>query len=102
LLALGEAIGRRGIVRGVTYNDVNVQTGSAYLAEFLDQVTVEPFLGDLEVPSTEPIVDYLASLSAEPMTDEQADRVRDIVQAEIDERGSFHIHKKTALITGVA
>jgi ubiquinone/menaquinone biosynthesis C-methylase UbiE len=101
LLALGEAIGRRGIVRGVTYNDVNAQTGSVYLAEFFDQVTVEPFLGDIEVPSAEPVVAYLASLAAEPMTDEQADRVRDIVQAEINERGSFHIHKDTALITGV-
>jgi ubiquinone/menaquinone biosynthesis C-methylase UbiE len=101
LLALGEAIGRRGIVPGVTYNDVNTHTGPAYLAEFFDQVTVEPFLGDLEVPSAGPVVDYLATLSSEPMTDEQADHVRDIVQAEIDEHGSFHIHKETALITGV-
>jgi hypothetical protein len=35
------------------------------------------------------------------MTEKQADRVRDIVQAEIDERGTFHIHKQTALITGI-
>jgi ubiquinone/menaquinone biosynthesis C-methylase UbiE len=102
LLALGAAIGRRGMVRGVTYNDVTAQTGAAYLAEFFDQVTVEPFPDDIGVPSAEPIVAYLASMSAEPMTNEQADRVRDIVEAEIDERGTFHIHKDTVLITGVA
>jgi ubiquinone/menaquinone biosynthesis C-methylase UbiE len=102
LLALGESIGRLGMLRGVTYNDVNTQTGSVYMAEFFDQVTVEPFPGDIEVPSAEPVVAYLASLSGEPMTDEQTDRVRDVVQAEIGERGTFHIHKDTALVTGVA
>jgi hypothetical protein len=47
-------------------------------------------------------VNYLAILSAEPMTDEQTARIRDIVQVEIDQRGTFHIHKETSLITLVA
>jgi hypothetical protein len=75
---------------------------AANLAEFFDHVTVDPFLDDIEVPSTEPVVNYLAILSAEPMTDEQTARIRDIVQVEIDQRGTFHIHKETSLITLVA
>lgn len=97
--AIAPRIGRPELAIGAAQNGVTAETASAYVARHFTEVAVERYPCDLDIPSAEPILDYLASMADEPLTPEQRSAARDLVQARIDIDGSFHVRKHTVLIT---
>jgi SAM-dependent methyltransferase len=99
LNAIGPAIGRPELALGANQNDFSAETGPTYVARYFTRVTVERYPCDLDIPTAEPILAYLASMADEPLTPEQRSAARDFVQAQIDANGSYRIRKHTVLIT---
>ncbi|GAA1406309.1 hypothetical protein GCM10009662_38060 [Catellatospora coxensis] len=102
LNTVGPVIGRPDLTLHATQNDFTAETGPGYLARYFTDVSVERYHCDLEVPSPDPVLTYLASLSSEPLTQEQSSAARDHVQARIAADGSFRVRKHTVLITASA
>lgn len=100
--AIGPAIGRPELALHATQNDFTAETGPGYLARCFTGVSVERYHCDLDVPSPDPVLTYLASMASEPLTQEQLAAARDHVQARIDADGSFRVRKHTVLITASA
>jgi SAM-dependent methyltransferase len=99
LNTIGSVIGRPELALGATQNDFTAETGPAYVARYFTGVTVERYPCDLDIPTAEPIIAYLASMADEPLTSEQRSAARDFVQAQIDANGSYRVRKHTVLIT---
>lgn len=97
--ALGPLIGRPELTLHATQNDFTAETGPAYVARFFTDVAVERYPCDLDVPTADPVLAYLASMASAPLTAEQLSAARDHVQARIDADGRFHVRKHTVLIT---
>lgn len=93
---LGEAMGRPSVMVGTTR--ITCETASRYLedAGFVD-VKQESYPGDLEVPSAEPILAYLASLSGGWLSEEQEKMARKIIQERIEKNGCFRVTKGVIL-----
>ncbi|WP_144119888.1 class I SAM-dependent methyltransferase [Catellatospora sichuanensis] len=99
LNAIGPVIGRPELALHATQNDFTAETGPAYLARHFTEVTVERYHCDLDVPTTEPVLAYLASMANEPLTPEQRSAAHALVQARVDTEGGFRVRKHTVLIT---
>lgn len=99
LNAIGPVIGRPELALAATQNDFTAETGPTYVARHFTGVSVERFHGDLDVPTAEPILAYLASMADEALTPEQRSAARDFIQARIDADGSYRVRKHTVLIT---
>ena len=100
LCALGPAIGQPGLTLTGTREDVTVESAPALIAEHFTEVTVESFPGDLSVPAAGPVLDYLLSIPADPVTPDQEAAARALIEARIAAEGAFRIRKSTGLITG--
>ncbi|TDO30588.1 methyltransferase family protein [Kribbella sp. VKM Ac-2527] len=96
---LGPAIGRPAMLRGLTMNDFTAETGGEIVGGYFAEVRVERYPCNLVIPSPEPVLDYLGSLTEEPLTAEEESAVRELVQAKIDADGHFFVRKHTVLIT---
>jgi SAM-dependent methyltransferase len=68
------------------------------LEKRLSDVTAERFPGDLEVPMAEPVLAYLESVGG-PMSVEQRNEVRSVIERRVAEEGSFRVQKDTVLFT---
>lgn len=99
LVAIGPAVGRPDITIATTLGGFTAQSGPTYVARHFAGVGVESYPCDLDVPTPEPILAYLASLAGEPLTSAQQSAARDLVQARIDAEGSYRVRKHTVLIT---
>jgi SAM-dependent methyltransferase len=99
LRAIGPAIGRPELLRGLVLNDVVAETAADLVAQYFIDVKVERYPSDLEVPTVEPILAYLASLTAEPLSLAAEAAARELIQTTIDAEGGFGIRTHTALIT---
>lgn len=99
LNAIGPAIGRPELGRHRALNDFTAETGPELVARHFTGVAAERYPCDLDIPSADPIIAYLASRVDEPLTAEQRAATRRIVLAGIDTHGSFHVRKHTVLIT---
>lgn len=97
--SIGPVIGRPELALGANQNDFTAETGPTYVARYFTDVIVERFPCDLDIPTAEPILDYLASMADEPLTPQQRSAARDLVQARIDAEGSYRVRKHTVLIT---
>jgi hypothetical protein len=98
-MALGAAVGRSDLVLSSAHNDITAEAVPALLGRHFGTVTVEGYPGDLEVPSPEPVLAYLTSIAADPLTAAQEAAARALIEARIAADGVFHIHKHTVLIT---
>jgi SAM-dependent methyltransferase len=99
LRAIGPAIGRPELLRGLVVNELVAENAAETFSHFFDDVTVERYPSDLEVPAVEPILDYLATLTVEPLTPAEQSAVREFVQPTIDAEGNFRIRAHTVLVT---
>lgn len=99
LRAIGPAVGHPELLRGLVLNDFTAESGADEVARYFSDVQVERYPSDLEVPAVQPILDYLASLTDEPLTPEQELAARELIQGQINARGNYHIRKHTVLIT---
>lgn len=99
LVAIGPAIGRPDLTPDATMGGFTAEAGPAVVASHFSHVTVERYPCDLEVPTPQPVLAYLASLADEPLTPAQRTAARDLIQARIDAEGSYRIRKHTVLIT---
>ena len=96
---IGAAIGHPGLVLRTNHNGFTAEGAPAQVARFFAAVHVERYPCDLDVPTADPIVAYLASLPDEPLTPQQRSAARNHVQDRIDADGSYRISKHTVLIT---
>jgi SAM-dependent methyltransferase len=99
LFALTTVIGHPELARGLTMNDFTAEAGPGYLARYFTEVGSERYPSDLEVPSADPIIDYLASLVGTPLTADQESAARHVIQPIIDATGNYPIRKHTVLLT---
>lgn len=97
ITALAAAVGRARMTPGLS--DFTAETGPGRVARYFTGVDCERYPCHLVVPTVEPVLDYLASLSAEPLTSAQRSAARDLVQARIDADGGFRVRKHSVLIT---
>jgi SAM-dependent methyltransferase len=99
IIALGPAIGRPDLVLSTTHHDITAETVPGLLGRHFGTVTVDRYPGDLEVPFPEPVMAYLGSIAAEPLTAGQEAAARGLIEARIAADGVFHIRRDTVLIT---
>jgi SAM-dependent methyltransferase len=99
LRAIGPAIGRPELLRGLVVNDLVAENAADMFSRFFDDVAVERYPSELEVPAVEPILDYLATLAGEPLAPAEQGAVRELVQATIDAEGNFRIRGHSVLVT---
>lgn len=99
LRALGRVIGRPGLIRGLVMNDVVAETVGPLVAEHFSDVAVERYPSDLQIPTVEPVLDYLNSLTTSSLTADEQAAVRDVVQTRIDADGYFFVRKHVVLVT---
>ncbi|MEU3454848.1 class I SAM-dependent methyltransferase [Micromonospora sp. NPDC006766] len=99
LNAIGSAIGRPDVALGFNQNDATAETAPGWMASHFTDVSVERYPCDLDIPTSEPILAYLASMPGEPLTPEQWSAARDLIEARIDAEGVFRVRKHAVLIT---
>ncbi|WP_433788833.1 class I SAM-dependent methyltransferase [Actinoplanes sp. CA-252034] len=99
ITALGPAVGRPDLTLSAVHNDVTAETVPQWMARHFDAVTVERYPGDLAVPSPEPVLAFLASVAAEPLTPAERSAARDLVAARIAADGVFRVRRHTVLIS---
>ncbi|GLY07129.1 class I SAM-dependent methyltransferase [Actinoplanes sp. NBRC 101535] len=99
LTSIGAAVGRPDLRLSASCNDITAETAPDLMGRHFVEIAVERYHGDLEVPAVEPILEYLASLSEDPLTPGQQRAVRELVQSRIDTDGMYRIRKDTVLIT---
>jgi ubiquinone/menaquinone biosynthesis C-methylase UbiE len=99
LRTIGPAIGRPELLRGLVLDAFAAETAAPVVAEHFTDVKVERYPCDLNVPTPEPILTYLDSLTDEPLSAAESDRARDLIQTRVDAVGHYHIRKDTVLIT---
>jgi SAM-dependent methyltransferase len=99
LRAIGPAIGRPELLRGLVVNDLVAENAADTFSRFFDDVAVERYPSELEVPAVEPILEYLATLAGEPLAPAEQSAVRELVQATIDAEGNFRIRPHSVLVT---
>ena len=95
---LARAAGRSWLATGVI-SRFRAENAPDLVGRFFTDVRTERYPCDLAVPTTEPVLAYLASLADEPLTAEQAATARRLVQSRIDADGAFRIRKHSVLIT---
>ncbi|GIE80534.1 hypothetical protein Aph02nite_64840 [Actinoplanes philippinensis] len=101
ITALGPAIGRPDLVLSAARHDVTAETVPLWMADHFDAVTTERYPGAIEVPSPEPVLAFLASIAAEPLTAAEEAAARKLIEARIAADGVFHIRRHTVLISAV-
>ena len=99
LNAIGPAIGRPDLALGTGHNDFTAEAGPTCVARHFTAVAVERYPCDLDIPTAEPILAYLDSMTDEPLTPPQRSAAENIIQAQIDASGSYRVRKHTVLIT---
>jgi SAM-dependent methyltransferase len=99
LNAVAAAIGRPDVAVSARQT-FTAAGGPPLVARFFGDVAVGRYPCDLAVPSPGPVVSYLDSLAAVPLTPAQRDAARACVDSVIGADGVFRIRKHTVLITG--
>lgn len=99
LNTIGSVIGRPELALGATQNDFTAETGPTYVARHFTGVAIERYPCDLDIPTAEPILVYLASMVDEPLTVAQQSAAREYIEARIESDGSYRVRKVTVLIT---
>ncbi|MEV4348839.1 class I SAM-dependent methyltransferase [Actinoplanes sp. NPDC049596] len=99
LFAVATAVGKRDVSGVAARSHFLAEEAPRAVGRHFREVVSEAYPGDLEVPSVEPVVAYLASLSGQRLTAEQLAVAREVVQARIDADGHFRVRKHTELIS---
>ena len=99
LRAIGPEIGRPELLRGLILNDVVAETAADLVSEYFTDVVVERYPSNLEVPTPEPILAYLGSLTDEPLSPAAESAARDLIETKIDADGNYPVRTHTVLIT---
>lgn len=96
---VGAAIGRTDTSLWRFQNDFSATTGPGLVGRVFRDVRVERYPCDLEVPAAAPVLAYLESMAAGPLSAPERSAVQDFVQARIAADGVFRVRKHTVLIT---
>jgi SAM-dependent methyltransferase len=96
--AIGPRIGRPDIALGLRQNDFTAENGAAYVSRYFADVTVERYPADLAVPTSGPVLAYLASMASPPLTPAQSAAAHELIRARIDAEGTFRVRKHTVLL----
>jgi SAM-dependent methyltransferase len=99
VFSLAAAIGAHDPNVPRTRDHFTAEDAPAAIERHFRNVASERYPSDLEVPTADPVIAYLASLSGDPLTPDQLAEARAQVQARIDADGHFSIRKHTELIT---
>ena len=86
---------------GSEYSRITAETGVTEMEKYFQDIKEEVYIGDLEVPSAEPVLDYLDSLPDGVMNKVQRKMALDIVEKEIGERGNFTVHNSRSLFIAI-
>ena len=81
-------------------NQFTIENGARQLAPWFDNIHIIPFEDSLEVTESEPLIAYILSMNTAPqikVTSQQISSLHDEISREINQRGSYHISKSTAL-----
>lgn len=90
---LATRIGRPDLAQGLGNNGVRADTTPALVERHFTEVTVERYPCDLDIPTVEPILAYLDSMSDEPLTEDQVSAARSTVDI------PMRVRKHTVLIS---
>lgn len=96
---IGPSVGRPDLAVQTCQNGFTSETGPSLVGRYFTDVTVERYPCDLAVPTAEPILTYLDSLTEKPLTAEQKSTARNYVRAEIDAGDGYRIGKHSVVIT---
>lgn len=99
LNTLGEAIGRPSVM--VETTRITAQTAPQHLENSgFGDVRQKMYLGDLEVPTVEPVLAYLASLKEEEGQSENQEKMaRKLIEEKIEKEGCYRVTKEVVLFT---
>lgn len=97
LFALATLIGRPA--RVLKSARITADNGDEYLTRYFTDVKSEFYPVDLNVPTAEPVLAYLASMGEEPLTSAQSLAARKVIEERIAAEGSFIVRKHTTLFT---
>jgi len=78
----------------------NMENGGEQLRTYFDHVELIPYEDGLRITDAEVVLNYalsMGSFSVNPITEEQLEHLRSLVQAEINTRGAFYVQKTTGL-----
>jgi hypothetical protein len=73
-----------------------VETAREELAPFFVDVELEPYEDSLEVTELEPLLDFVRSRG--DVGEDELEPLRQVAEAEIAARGSFHVPKETSRV----
>ena len=99
LLALSLKLGRSRSAYG--YSKITAETALTELEKYFQHIKEEVYVGDLAVPSAEPVLDYLDSLPDGVMNKLQRKMALDIMEKEIREKGNFTVHNSRSLFIAI-
>ena len=79
-----------------------LDNGAAQLEPFFPEVEVREYEDALEITETEPLLDYYRSMILdEPLREDELGAIAARVSEVIDERGSFHVRKRSGVFRAV-
>ncbi|KAF2841749.1 methyltransferase type 11 [Patellaria atrata CBS 101060] len=97
LLGIGELVGRPSQIRDKAH--IAAETAPGLIGRYFEDIVSERFPGAFEVPTPQPIIDYLSSLDDEPLNAEQREKVLKVVEPRIAADGVFKVNKNMVLFT---
>lgn len=85
----------------VNSDSFDLVNGPNQIGEFLNVIEVQEYPDSLAVTETDPLMDYIRSMSIQEITESQLATIQDSLSESIRREGAFHIDKQAGLITAV-
>jgi SAM-dependent methyltransferase len=95
--AISTALGRPPLV--MKHSKVNVGNAQEWLEKYFAGVEKHVYSIDLEVPNSEPVLNYLDTIGGEAMSVELREKARQLVEERKGEDGIFRVSSKGVLFT---
>jgi ubiquinone/menaquinone biosynthesis C-methylase UbiE len=99
LIALSHKLGRSRSAN--EHNRITAETAKKEMEKDFKDIKEKVYVGDLEVPTVKPVLDYLDSLPDGIMKEGERKMALDIIGKEIAEKGSFKVHNSRSLFIAV-
>jgi ubiquinone/menaquinone biosynthesis C-methylase UbiE len=94
---IGKAIGRPLMV--MKLSKINSRNAKDFLEKYFQGVEQELYPINLDIPTADPVLDYLDSLGDEVMSDGQKVEARGLIEKKIEEDGVFKVRMGSVLFT---
>ncbi|OCL02900.1 S-adenosyl-L-methionine-dependent methyltransferase [Glonium stellatum] len=97
LLEIRSAIGRPRVILKAAR--ITAETGPESPPNHFKDVRAEPFPGEFDIPKLEPILAYMAGWGDEPLTTEQMDSARSLIESGTIAEGSFRAKSENTTVS---